>query len=53
MAYSAFEDKAHIPEDADLPEVLGGSNALWIQLISQLAAEYEPLAEDWVFSGKK
>jgi hypothetical protein len=44
MAYSALPDKAQIPDRADLARVLGEPTALWNQLISHLAVEYESVA---------
>lgn len=53
MAYSAFADKAHEPHDALLPDVLDESIDLWRQLISVIESEFDPLAVDWTFSGRK
>ncbi len=53
MALSAFDDKTREPQSQELEAVLSGTADLWRQLISSLGSEYHPLAEDWVFSGKK
>jgi len=53
MAYSALDDKAREPTDADVAEVLGDASPLWIDLKSLMASQFDPLAEDWTFSGKK
>jgi hypothetical protein len=53
MAYSAFADKTHKPHDAKLPDVLGESIDLWRDLVSALENEFDPVASDWVFSGRK
>ncbi len=53
MAYSAFDDKAREPQPLELEDVLRGAADLWRELISSLESELGPLAEDWVFSGKK
>lgn len=53
MAYGALEDKATEPTDADVAEVLGEASPLWIDLKALIASQFDPLAEDWTFSGKK
>jgi len=53
MALSAFDDKAATPRSKDLKEALGRSSSLWDQLRDHLASEYQPLAEQWMFSGAK
>lgn len=53
MALSAFADKSNSPEPGQLKETLGRSSSLWNQLREYLAAEYQPLAEEWIFSGEK
>ena len=53
MAFSAFDDKAREPTPAAVAEVLDSSADLWIDLRNQVASHFDPLAEDWVFSGKK
>ncbi|MHC4519139.1 MAG: DUF3788 domain-containing protein, partial [Planctomycetota bacterium] len=53
MALSALDDKAKRPDDKDLAEVLGRSKARWDELITHVAAEYEPVTEDWAHSGAK
>ena len=53
MALSAFDDKSHQPTDADLAAVLGRSGGAWDELKSYICAEYQPLVENWQFSGAK
>lgn len=53
MALSAFDDKAQEPERGELANVLGDALSHWERLIETIRDEFEPLAEDWVFSGKK
>lgn len=53
MAYSALDDKALEPTAAAVAEALVGAADLWTDLKAKLASQYDPLAEDWVFSGKK
>ena len=53
MALSAFDDKSRPPQASELAAVLGRSSRLWDPLVDHIAAEYAPLDETWVFSGKK
>ena len=53
MALSAFDDKTRQPQDEELTVVLGPAAGLWRELISRIDARYEPLAQDWGFSGAK
>ena len=53
MAFSALDDKAHEPSDADVAEVLADAVHLWTDLKDLMASRFDPLAEDWTFSGKK
>ena len=53
MALSAFDDKTREPGLEDVAAVLGSVAELWKQLISELGTRFDPLALDWVFSGKK
>jgi hypothetical protein len=53
MALSAFDDKTQEPQSEALSEVLGSAAGLWKQLISSIGSRFDPLAEDWGFSGKK
>ena len=53
MAFSAFDDKNHEPSRQELESVLGDTSETWDQLISRVGALFDPLAEDWVFSGKQ
>jgi len=53
MALSAFDDKEHIPAKDEVSAVLGDTASLWDELISRIASRFDPLSEDWGFSGKK
>jgi hypothetical protein len=53
MALSAFDDKTHIPEPAELAAKLGRSARYWDALIADFEQTYAPLARDWSFSGAK
>lgn len=53
MAFSALDDKAREPTDANVSEVLGDASHLWTDLKALMAFQFDPLAEDWTFSGKK
>jgi len=53
MAFSAFDDKAREPTDTDVAEVLGDTSHLWTDLRALMVSQFDPLAEDWTFSGKK
>ena len=52
MDHSAFMEKDTRPREADLAEVLGKSRALWDELREMVTADFSPLDEEWVFSGK-
>jgi hypothetical protein len=53
VALSAFDDKSSTPGSIELRETLGRSGALWDRLKDHLTSEYQPLAEEWMFSGEK
>jgi len=53
MALSEFDDKTQEPQSEELDDVLLDAAELWKELISSLKMEFDPLAEDWGFSGKK
>jgi hypothetical protein len=53
MAFSALDDKARVPTEADVAEALADSAHLWTDLKDLMASHFDPLAEDWTFSGKK
>jgi len=53
MALSAFDDKTHEPRKKELAAVLGGTAALWSQVVAGTRSRFDPLTEEWVFSGKK
>ena len=52
MAFSAFDDKSREPSDPELEEVLQSTADLWTALKTEIAARYDPVIEDWTFSGK-
>ncbi len=49
---SAFMEKEAKPGEADLARVLGGARSRWDKLRNAIAAEFPPLEEEWVYSGK-
>ena len=53
MALSAFDDKSKEPLEGELTKVLGQATQLWEQLISSVRSRFDPLAEEWGFSGEK
>jgi len=53
MAFSSFDDKSREPTDSEVAEVLAGAADLWTGLRSEIASLFDPLTQDWVFSGKK
>jgi len=53
MAFSEFDDKNHEPTDQEVAEVVADTAKLWADLRSETASLFDPLSEDWVFSGKK
>ena len=53
MALSAFGDRSKEPLQGELTAVLGEAAKLWDQLISDIRSRFDPLAEDWGYSGKK
>ncbi|CAG0936421.1 hypothetical protein TFLX_05294 [Thermoflexales bacterium] len=52
MALSAFDDKAHPPQEKDLAKTLGSKFALWNDLKDRIAARFAPLSIDWGFASK-
>jgi len=52
MYQSAFLEKTAKPRDADLAGVLGKAQNLWNELRNLIALEFDPLVEEWVYSGK-
>jgi len=52
MALSILDDKSKQPDDNDLTEVLGRTKSLWDELVTHAAKEYEPVTQEWIFSGK-
>ena len=53
MALSAFADKAHEPQPAELHKVLGRSGARWDELVAFVESQYSPLTVSWGFAGSK
>jgi hypothetical protein len=53
MALSAFDDKAKQPKPKELAAVLGDSASLWNDLVANMASRFDPLAQDWGYSGKQ
>ena len=53
MTLSAFDDKTQEPQQQELSAVLGQTAGLWTELIANIGSRFDPLAEDWGFSGKK
>lgn len=53
MALSAFDDKNQEPTDEQVASVLEDASVLWIELKQQVGAHFDPLSEDWGFSGQK
>jgi Protein of unknown function (DUF3788) len=53
MALSAFDDKSHAPESKDLSVILGKSYQHWEHLVSKLGTRFDPVTQDWTFSGKE
>ena len=52
MALSIFDDKLREPGAAELAEALGRTHGLWNELKELIDKKFDPLAEEWVFSGK-
>jgi hypothetical protein len=53
MALSAFDDRTHRPEPADLEITLGKAAGFWDQLVAHVADHYAPITELWQFAGTK
>jgi hypothetical protein len=53
MAFSSFDDKAAQPTDTEVAAELGPTFEFWGDLKTQIAARFDPLAEEWTFSGQK
>lgn len=53
MAFSVFDDRSHVPEPGELTSALGPAAELWIDLTSAIRSDFDPLSEDWTWSGKK
>ena len=52
MALSVFDDKEHEPRDTEVAEARESTYALWENLKSQIATQFDPLSVDWGFAGK-
>jgi hypothetical protein len=52
MALSILDDKSKKPDDAQLMEVLGRTKRLWDELVTYAVKEYEPVTQEWLYSGK-
>jgi hypothetical protein len=48
-----FSDKAVVPADAAVEAAIGSGFRLWLKLRAELAAAFDPVVEDWTFSGKR
>jgi hypothetical protein len=52
MAISAFEEKAIIPNDDMMADVLGSAAPLWDELKNHVKETYPDVKEEWKFYGK-
>jgi hypothetical protein len=52
VALSAFDDKAKMPNEKTLSEMLGRASSLWDDLKAHISSEYKPVTKHWNFSGK-
>jgi len=52
MGLSVFSDRAKLPQDEDLAEVLGEAKALWDQLKDHVKDLFPDIIEDWKHYGK-
>jgi len=48
-----FNDKAIVPSDAAVEAAIGSGHPLWLKLRAALAEAFDPVVEDWTFSGKR
>jgi hypothetical protein len=53
MTLSAFGDKTRPPQEDEVVEVLGRSQAAWRCLREDLAKAYPPLVEEWIYPSRK
>jgi hypothetical protein len=53
VALSAFDDKTVEPGIEAVAAVLGPAAEYWETVVAEIGRRFEPLALDWVFSGKK
>jgi hypothetical protein len=52
MALSVFDDKSKLPQNDELAKALGRASTHWEVLKNHLSSMYEPITEEWVYSGK-
>lgn len=52
MALSAFDDRAHPPDEDELQTVLGTSAARWSGLIERVTSKFPPGSAEWGYSGR-
>ena len=50
MAYSAFSDKTHQPDEKDLRSVLGQAYPAWVRLIQLVSDRIAPISQVWGFT---
>jgi Protein of unknown function (DUF3788) len=48
-----FIDKSTRPTDAAVEDAIGSGFPLWVALRAALAGAFDPVDEDWTFSGKR
>ena len=53
MAPSALMDQSRIPDEESLKSILGGAAEAWFTLIKVLSTKYQPISEEWAFTGEK
>jgi hypothetical protein len=51
MSFSAFADRDHEPQPADLARVLGRSAGRWDEFVAHLESEFAPVTREWIFAG--
>lgn len=52
MALSAFDDKAHPPQEKELAAVLGKAYSPWKELKKRIAARCSPAGAEWGFTSR-
>lgn len=48
-----FDDRAHLPAEAELGEVLGPVHGAWEQTRHSVAKLFPPVTERWVYAGRR